>query len=256
VFKTGDVYTIHIFSHNYQTFVDRGLRIAFTISDCAYSLKDLAYTEDLKSHWEHTMFINNYLGCEFLMKYLGVPEQVVNSKTRIEEEMFEMLDFLATRYLRLWELIDLSFSKIKKLIKNCPPTAESLFLKIAEYERLKSFEVLMEYPYVEYAPSQTAKLAEELNQNLPNIETIDSLMPHYAKNNHDNPINEVLEVCYKVSKKKNPKIALAIETYELSMKYYWKAVKNFSMARSRDGNKVLKTFISKNGVFKKNSYGR
>lgn len=257
VTRDNDIITIQINSVEKSENINRGLRIALTISDCVFSLKNLAYTPDLQVYWNTCMGINNYVGESFLLKYLKVTfdEKKDDSITNL---MYDMLDFLANRYLKLWELINASYSKIKKDLIDCPSTAELLFLKIVEYERKRSFEVLVENNYLEYSPSQLSKFSTEISKEPHEIdwEKVKQFTPNYARNNVDHPIYEVMAAINKTTAKgKNRKIAYLKEQYNLAMKYYWEYVKKFTKARTNKGT-AQKTLVCKNGVFEKNSYGR
>jgi hypothetical protein len=249
---------IYIHSDDKSEFINCGLRIAFTISDCMYSLKKSAYTKDLEEYWNTCMGINSYVGLSFLLNYLKVPQDVKKDDA-ITNLMYEMLDFLANRYLKLWELINTAYPKIKTFVSNCPTTSEALFLKVVEYERKRSFEVMVENSYLEYSPSQLSKFSTEVSKEQHEIdwEKVKLFTPNYTRNNIDHPLCEVMSAINKTTAKgKNRKIAYLGEQYNLAMRYYWDSVKRFTKARSRDGNKIHKTLVSKNGFFEVNSYGR
>jgi hypothetical protein len=256
VTKDNDTITIQINSVEKSEHVNCGLRIALTISDCVYGLKDLPYTPDLQSYWNTCMGINNYVGESFLLFYLKVsPDQ--KKEDALTYLMYDMLDYLANRYYKLWELIRFAYPEIKKDIIDCPSTAELLFFKIVEYERKRCFEVMVENSYVEYLPSEMSKYSEELSKEPHQIDwkKVKEFTPNYARNK-DHPICEVIAAVNKATAKgKNRKIAYLSEQYNLAMKYYWEYVKKFTKARTNKGT-VQKTLVCKNGVFEKNSYGR
>jgi hypothetical protein len=230
-----------------KNFLDTGLRIAFTISDCVYSLKDLAYTEDLKNYHQICMDGNNYIGLSFLLSYLKIPEQEKLGKG-VDRLMYEMLDFLANRYYKLWELIKFAYPKIKKDTVDCHNSAEELFLKIVEYERKKSFEVMIETSYFEYSPSKMAEYSEQASQGL------NSNVSMTYPDNSNNPLIAVISAINNITKKgKNDKLKYRGEEYNLALKYYWNAVKKFTEARTNKGM-AHKSISFKDGVIKNNSY--
>ena len=247
VTRINDDVIINLVTPNRKNFVDTGLRIAFTISDCAYSLKDLAYTEDLKDYWSLCMDTNNYVGISFLLQYLKVPEQEKLGKG-VDRLMYEMLDFLANRYYKLWELIKFSYPEIKKHIIDCPTSAEGLFLKIVEYERKKSFENMIEINYFEYSPSKMAEYAGKASQGLNS--DVNMIYP----DNSNSPLIPIISAINNITKKgKNNKLKYRCDEYNLALTYFWEAMKKFTEARTNKGM-IHKTISFIDGSIKNNSY--
>lgn len=124
------------------------------------SLKELAYTEDLRQEWQIQRCRSRIISYTFLMAHLDLNVDLIEKERSILHYLIiKFYERLGYQYSILWELTKLVFDNIKRINNNFPfCTPKNLFIHMITSQRNSNFEKLLWNDNVEH-------LSQDLEKN-------------------------------------------------------------------------------------------
>ena len=222
------------------------------------SLKDLAYTQDLKDFWQGLRDDSYNTALLFLYKSFNWDMSFYEENlSATEKKIHRILDASCERYLSMYKLINYTFSKLRKKLVACPTTAEYLFLSIVEWEKNAIFEHTINKDYYEVSPnemkrffSNAKKYVEYVENNSIPVRKLkhhQNTIPRYLKNIGSSPWYEILE---KINTIHDSKVSFLGRNYNSAIRYLLESLEDVYESRNNDGTALLKTMIWNNGEVK------
>lgn len=123
------------------------------------SLKELAYTEDLRQEWQIQRYRSRIISYTFLMAHLDLNFDLIErERSTLHYLVIKFYERLGYQYSILWELTKLVFDSIKQINNNFPfCTPKNLFIHMIASQRNSNFEKLLWNDNVEHLSQDLEK---------------------------------------------------------------------------------------------------